>query len=155
MPRLEAKLKRYRADRQDLANPTNWLVPASPAQLAAVTKRWRLPARYVEFITRFSPLKVTIYGRGCGQGIELFGAAELIEGQYGYSYNPFATAEIEDWNRDLVVIAYEAGDPYVLDLAAAQNGDCRVLTARHGQGSWEFTQVTARFTSFLSRLARA
>jgi hypothetical protein len=151
--KLDSKLQRYRTARQDFANPTNWLVPANKDDLRTVTSRWTLPARYIEFLTKFSPLKVTIYGKDCGQGIELFGAGELIEAQFGYSYNPATSTPISGWNKDHIVIAAEAGDPYVLDLATAANDDdCPVLNALHGQGAWVFRRVTAKFLTFLKRL---
>jgi hypothetical protein len=150
--KLEAKLQRYRAENQDLANPTNWLVPANRNDLKRVASQWNLPERYLEFITKFSPLNVTIYGKGCGQGIELFGAGELIAAQFGYSCNPVTSTPITDWNSAHIVIAAEAGDPYVLDLSAMKGDDCPVLTALHGQGTWCFSRSATNFLAFLRRL---
>jgi hypothetical protein len=151
--KLEAKLRRYRAAEQDLANPTNWLVPAAAHEIQAVTTRWPLPAAYLEFITKFSPLRVTLYGRSGGQGLALYGASELTVGQYGYSYDPRTSTTIANWQPNHVVIAAEAGNPYVLDLAATKAGDCPVLTAPHGRGAWSFSETTAKFSTFLKRLA--
>ena len=81
--RLESKLRRYRDGGQDLANPTNWLVPADGSDLLAITERWPLPERYIEFVTKFSPRSVTIYGKGFGQGLSLYGASELVRAQDG------------------------------------------------------------------------
>jgi hypothetical protein len=152
--RLEAKLRRYREGEQDLANPTNWLVPADGADLRAITKRWSLPERYVEFVTKFSPLSVTIYGKGFGQGLSLYGAGELVKAQDGYSYDPVEVKEIADWNPRHVVIAAHGGDPFVLDLERVTDGDCPVLTASHGQGTWTFERGAPTFSAFLGKLAR-
>jgi hypothetical protein len=151
--KLERKLKGYRSKDHDPANPTNWLITPNQNHLRELNSRWALPALYLEFITKFSPLGVTIYGKNCGDGISLYGAGELIEAQDGYSYNPVTSAAIKDWNRNHVVIASQSGDPYVLDLAAERDGDCPVLTAPHGHGSWRFKQSTATFSTFLQRLA--
>jgi hypothetical protein len=150
--RLESKLRVYRAKEHDPANPTNWLVPADESDLKEVLSRWDLPEAYVEFLTKFSPLHVTVHGKGWGQGLWLYGAGELIEAQRGYSCNPVTSTAITDWNANYVVIAAEAGDPYVLDLSAARGGDCPVLTARHGQGVWDFGRSAAGFSTFLRRL---
>jgi len=42
--RLDAKLAKYRRERQDIANPSDWLTPASAADLASVQALWQLPA---------------------------------------------------------------------------------------------------------------
>jgi hypothetical protein len=48
---LDAKLAKARATRQDLANPTNWLTPAPPAELAAIQSMWQLPDLSAKFLT--------------------------------------------------------------------------------------------------------
>ena len=151
---LETKLAKARAKDQDLANPTNWLVPAVPEDMAAIESRWRLPALYVEFLRKFSPVKVTVTGRGVGMGLELFGAGDLVRGQDGYSFNPVAKQVIADWPASYVVIASMGADPFVLDLSATERGDAPVLFASHGEGTWEFSEISGSFLRFLRRLAR-
>ena len=152
--KLERKLQRYRKQHQDPANPSNWLLPAHPSDLEAVQARWRLPERYVEFLTKFSPLGVAVFSTfRFAEGLCLFGAGELLVGQHGYSYNPLTSQALLGWNDEHVVIAAHAGDPYVLDLAATRAGDCPVLTAEHGQGGWHFRRFTATFSAFLGKLA--
>lgn len=42
-------------------------------------------------------------------------------------------------------------NPFVLDLAATENGDAPVLTARHGQGSWKVRKAAESFLEFLQK----
>lgn len=150
---LERKLRRYRAKEQDLAEPTNWLVPADDRALQDLLLKWALPPRYLEFLSKFSPLKVTLRRR-LGNDMNLYGATELLDAQHGYSWNPETSTPIPDWNPNHLVIADEGGDPYVLDLAAAVNSDCPVLHAFHGQGDWSFWTCAPTFTRFLKNLSR-
>ena len=151
--RLAAKLAKLRKKDQDPVNPSNWLVPASESDLAAVTARWRLPSVYIEFLRYFSPLRVNIVTRKYYQGLLLYGASDLIARQFGYSFNPVEGEPIDDWPLHYVVIANHAGDPVVLDLSQASDGDAPVLTAMHGVGTWDFDEVAPTFLKFLRRLA--
>jgi len=149
--RLESRLAKLRGDSPDLAAPADWLTPAQPKDLAIIEKRYQLPALYREFLTRFSPMSVTI-PRGPWE-IALFGAADLIRGQDGYSFNPITQEVIFDWKDDHLVIASRGGDPFVLDLSASSGNDAPVLTARHGVGAWKFKKSHASFLAFLESLA--
>ncbi len=93
------------------------------------------------------PKSVIVRGRGFGSVIALFGASDLLAAQHGYSYNPVTQQEITDWNPAHVVIASKGGDPYVLDIGATRNGDCPVLTARHGEGEWNYALRSAMRSS--------
>jgi hypothetical protein len=148
---LDAKLAKARATRQDLANPTNWLTPAPPAELAAIQSMWQLPDLYLDFLRKFSPLGVTILGRGFSMGLELYGAIDLVKGQQGYSFDRDENLPL---SQGYVVIASMSGDPFVLDLSQTKDADAPVLTALHGMGEWDFTKVSAKFLTFLRRLAR-
>ncbi|HXK16243.1 MAG TPA: SMI1/KNR4 family protein [Polyangiaceae bacterium] len=150
--KLEAKLKRCRAEVQDPANPTHWLIPAEPKLLETVRARFDLPSRYLEFLSKFSPVGVTLESRTFDQGLQLFGASELVAGQAGYAFNAKTSKPSRGWNPAHVVIASHAGDPYVLDLAAAAGEDAPVLTAEHGAGSWQFRRFAPSFCKFLQKL---
>ena len=152
--RLDKKLAKKRQTRQDLANPTNWLAVASPEDIQRIKTRWKLPAVYLDFLTRFSPIKVTIESRKFYSHFQLFGASELIEAQDGYSFNPIEQQLIEDWPAHLVVIASHGGDPFVLDLSKSDSRDAPIATAEHGVGVWEFSRVARSFTAFLETLAK-
>ncbi|MBI2690057.1 MAG: SMI1/KNR4 family protein [Acidobacteria bacterium] len=152
--RLESKLAKYRRECQDIAEPSNWLTPASESELASVQARWSLPSNFVEFLSKFSPLRVTIENRRYYQGLCLYGAADLISGQHGYSYNPTTESALPEWPAYYVVIADHAADPLVLDLSGNPTADAPILTAMHGTGTWEFSKEAPSFLALLERLAR-
>jgi hypothetical protein len=153
--RLDKKLAKKRQDRQDLADPTAWLAVAAPADIQRIKARWDLPSIYLDFLTRFSPIKVIIESRRFfNGGLLLFGASDLIEGQNGYSFNSIEGRPIEDWPEHLVVFAYHAGDPFVLDLAKSDGKDAPVDTAEHGAGAWAFSRIADSFCGFLETLAK-
>ncbi|HEX7590334.1 MAG TPA: SMI1/KNR4 family protein [Candidatus Limnocylindrales bacterium] len=151
---LDCKLSKIRADRQDLAEPTNWLAPAAEEDLVAIRSKWQLPETYEEFLRKFSPLKVTVTGRGFGTGLHMLGASELVSGQAGYAYNSTENRPIEDWPSEYLVIGDVFADPHILDLSATKAVDTPVLTAPHGVRVWRFQSVTPTFLAFLRRLAR-
>ena len=152
--KLEKKLAKQRKKQQDLAEPTNWLVIADMEDISRIKARWELPTTCLDFLTRFSPLRVIIEKRKFWNPFWLFGAAELLEGQYGYSYSPIAKEPIPDWPAHLVVIASHGGDPYVLDLSRSDGDDAPIMTAEHGTGEWNFKPVADSFAQFLGQLSK-
>lgn len=153
--RLEKRLAKERKQDQDLARPSNWLVIASEADLAAIDQRWTLPEQYRRFLARYSPLRVFIDSKRYFQGLNLYGAAELIKAQHGYAYNPVDQEVIAGWPANYVVIADAGADPYCLDLSAIADGDAPVYTAEHGAGTWEFVRHADSFVEFLKEIAKA
>jgi hypothetical protein len=121
--RLESKLAKYRRERQDIAEPSNWLTPAPESELASVQALWSLPSNYLEFLSKFSPLRVTIENRRYYQGLRLYGVAELISGQHGYSCDPNTESAFPEWPTNYIVIADHAADPVVLDLGGNPTTD--------------------------------
>jgi hypothetical protein len=79
--RLARMLAEARGVGDDLAMPKNWLTPATRSAIQDVTAQWDLPKTYVDFLTRFSPLRMCVVNERF-DGLILFGAAELIEAQY-------------------------------------------------------------------------
>jgi len=152
--RLDKKLAKKRKKRQDLAAPTDWLAVAAPEDIKRIKARWALPSVYLDFLTRFSPVKVTIESRKFCNHFQLFGARELIEAQDGYSFNPVEKRPIEEWPAHLVVIASHGGDPFVLDLSKSDGKDAPVDNAEHGMGEWKFRRVADSFQAFLETLAK-
>ena len=150
--KLDRKLAKRREQFQDPANPTDWLTPASPRDLEEIKKRWRLPPAYLDFQARFSPLRVHMEGEIFEQGFTLFGAADLIAGQDGYSESSVLKRRLDEWPHHLVVIGTDAGDPYVLDLSRVDGDDAPVLTAMHGRGRWDFELVADSFKEFIELL---
>jgi len=153
--RFDKLLAKKRDQRQDLAAPTDWLAVADPGDLQQITTHWALPSVYVDFLTRFSPVKVSLVSkRFWNGGLQLFGVDELIEAQDGYAFNPVKKESIPDWPKDFVVIASHGGDPFVLDLSSSDGVDAPVLTAEHGTGEWDFDQVADSFGEFLKSLVK-
>jgi hypothetical protein len=152
--RLDRKLAKKRRQHQDLANPTDWLAVALPEDLERIRARWQLPAVYLDFLTRFSPIHVTLESRRFFNHFQLFGAGELIAGQDGYSFNPVEGKPIDEWPAQRVVIASHGGDPFVLDLSKSDGTDAPVDTAEHGAGAWQFRRVARSFVAFLETLAK-
>lgn len=129
------------------------LAPAEPAELADPCRRWSLPSTYVDFLQRWSPRQVEVRSARFPNGLRLYGAAELVAGQAGFSVDG-VTGEALPWSATRVVVAQHGGDPYVLDLARERGGDCPVLVARHGAGRWRFRRAHSGFVEFLESLAR-
>lgn len=153
--RLEKTLATRRRREQDLAQPSNWLAIANAADMVQINARWTLPAQYQRFLADFSPIRVVIEGEQHAQGLNLYGAAELIKAQHGYAWNPVAQASIADWPASFLVIADEGADPYCLDLAAISDGDAPIYTAGHGAGAWHFERHADSFIAFLQDCSAA
>lgn len=153
--RLDKTLVNKRQARQDSAEPTNWLAVASPDNIRQITARWTLPSTYLDFLTRFSPIRATLESEEFYNHLQIFGAGELIEGQDGYSFDPVKQQPIDDWPVHLVVIASHGGDPFVLDLSQSDGNDAPVETAEHGAGVWDFVRVANSFADFLRQLAKS
>ena len=153
--RLETTLAARRRREQDLAQPSNWLAIADPADMAHINERWTLPAQYQRFLADFSPIRVATEGGDHGQGWKLYGAGELVKAQHGYGWNPVVQASIADWPEHYLVIADAGADPYCLDLAAISDGDAPVYTADHGAGAWHFERHADSFVAFLQEIAAA
>ena len=152
--RLDKKLGRQRAKEQDPANPSNWLVVANPKDVNEIQARWPLPKIYLDFLKNYSPLRVVIEDKAFANGLSLYGANELIQGQDGYSYNPATKNPLPDWPKHLVVIAHDGGDPFCIDCSSHRDGDAPVLAGEHGRGPWRFLPHSETFTAFLKSLAK-
>jgi hypothetical protein len=151
---LEAKLAKERAERKQLlSSPRNWLTPASEAEMAAIEARWKLPKVYAEFLRKFSPLDNWFWPRRHGLAFQLFGAADLIEGQAGYAFHGITREPLPNWPVNLLVIGNEEGDPYALDLGAVREGDAPVLSAMPSD-EWDFRRRARTFVEFLEKLSR-
>ncbi len=151
--RLEKKLAARRKKEQDLAQPSNWLTIASAADMAGIAQRWALPEQYRRFLACHSPLRVLIDSPRYFQGLSLYGAAGLVEAQYGYAWDAVSGAAIAGWPEQYLVIADAGADPYCLDLGAIAGGDAPVYTAEHGMGTWRFERHADSFIDFLNEIA--
>ncbi|WFR77615.1 SMI1/KNR4 family protein [Janthinobacterium rivuli] len=153
---LERQLALRRQREQDLAQPSNWLTLASAEDMAAIDAHWVLPEIYRRFLEWYSPLRVHVDGKRFPQGLHLYGAAELVKAQHGYSVHPERHHAIAGWPPKLVVIADAGGDPYCVHLEERSiDGDLPVYRASHGTGEWRFEQHTDDFIDFLQEIALA
>ena len=153
---LERQLALRRQHEQDLAQPSNWLTVASAGDMAAIDAHWVLPEIYRRFLEWYSPLRVHVDGKRFPQGLHLYGAAELVKAQHGYSVHPERHHAIASWPPKLVVIADAGGDPYCVHLEERSiDGDLPVYRAEHGTGEWRFELHTDDFIDFLHEIALA
>ncbi|MGO9862331.1 MAG: hypothetical protein ACLPLR_01865 [Terriglobales bacterium] len=110
-----------------------------------------LPPRYHEARAALRVEEVTY---GCG-GIKLFGAADIEQGQVGYSVAPdgksLCSGNHGAWRPNWIVIGYETacGDPLFIDTDDAA---LPVLTAIHGEGAWEPQPVAISIDAFVRSL---
>jgi hypothetical protein len=148
--RLDSRLSASRGT-VDPANPHNYLVPASEEVIRAIRSHWNLPPTYLEFLARFSPLRVQIDAERFYNGFCLYGAGELLKRQIGYSLDAEGKS-LEGWPDGYVVIADDGADPFVIDTSRAPV-EAPVLSAEHGMGRWDFVDEAPSFEAFLAGLA--
>lgn len=151
--KLNKKLELQRRKKQDLSNPTNWLVIADETDISNIEKKWKLPGNYLLFLKNFSPLNVYIDSKKYFQGLYLYSASELLKRQEGYSFNPVTNQTIEEWPKNLVVIADAGADPYCIDINKIKDNDAPVYTSIHGAGEWKFELYADSFLDFLKEIA--
>ena len=110
------------------------------AVMKAIEQKWNLPQAYLEYLkTHPESQEFEIEDDETGDvfSIVLYGANDLIEYQYGYSYNPVEKKVIEDWDPNMVVIADSDADPYCIDISES---DSPVFFAMHGMDVWDFEE---------------
>ncbi|MCH1951462.1 SMI1/KNR4 family protein [Enterocloster sp. OA13] len=146
--KIDKKLKQKREKKQNLANPTNWLVQAEPTDMEQIDQRWHLPADYRDFLLKASPVIADLKMKGYGS-ITLYGAHNLIKCQDGYRYNPTEKKNFDSWNKDYLVIADRNADPFCIDLSMEESP---VYFGLHGMGQWEFSEAFGNFMDFLKHI---
>jgi hypothetical protein len=110
-----------------------------------------IPSRYLSLLQNL-PARIIEFGYG---GIELFEANDLANRQVGYSVNPDGDSlcgyAAGDWKAEWIVIGCELGlgDPLILDTS---DDKLAVITAMHGEGSWQPEPVSSSVESFLQML---
>lgn len=146
--KLDKKLAKKRAKKQDLANPTNWLVMANEADIIRIRNKWKLPEYYMDFLSKASPLKADLKLKNYGR-INVYGAYNLIENQNGYSFNPITGEEIDNWNKNYLVIAERNADPFCIDISLKNSP---IYFAHHGMGEWKYEEAFVDFITFLNQI---
>ena len=151
--KLDKNLEKERNKVQDLSTPTNWLVIADETDILSIQTKWKLPENYLLFLKNYSPLRVLIENKKFFQGLNLYGASELIERQGGYSFNPITCEIIEDWPKNFVVIADAGADPYCIDINNIKGNDAPIYKSMHGEGDWKFKLYADSFLTFLNKIS--
>jgi SMI1 / KNR4 family (SUKH-1) len=123
----------------------NHISEAEEQDIRVVSDKWNLPDEYLYFLKHYAPEMVS-WNTDEYINLDIFGAKDLVEGQWGYNYNPVTDEDITDWPSDYIVIASDEGDPYCIDLSS---GDTVIYTAEHGTGSWDFTIAFDNLVEFL------
>jgi hypothetical protein len=120
--------------------------------ISNIKEKWNLPSVYLNYLTKYPNKGKFIDNDRFVNGLNLYGASELIRMQEGYSYNPIEKKPIEAWQKDYVVVADDGADPYVLDLSQSDGTDAPILFAYHGEGDWDFQKHSPSFAEFLESL---
>ena len=117
-----------------------------------IKERWNLPSVYLDYLAEYPKKGKFIDDERFVNGLNLYGASELIKRQEGYSYNPIEKKPIDDWPKNYVVIADDGADPYVLDLSQSDGKEAPILFAYHGEGEWDFQEYASSVTEFIKSL---
>lgn len=147
--KLDNKLEIERRKQQDLSNPSDWLAIADESKIETIEQKWKLPENYLLFLKNYSPINVFIDDEKFFQGLNLYGAEDLIKSQNGYSFNSMTSEVLTDWPSNYIVIADAGADPYCIDISNITNNDAPVYTSMHGNGKWEFEKYSDSFVDFL------
>lgn len=130
---------------EDPANPSSRLVPAPPDLLAEIRARWELPEAYLDFLTRFSPLRVHLPQRELEFEEEDFLPEVTLVGAWDFAYYQEAFAQDPTWPEERVVLALQNGDPYSMVLG----DDAVYFSMDDADEDWEFEVFAPSFEGFL------
>ncbi|GED34650.1 hypothetical protein P9761_17860 [Brevibacillus centrosporus] len=75
--------------------PINLGTLADDQAVHEVTNKWSLPDDYVYFLKHYVPESVT-WSTDEYTNLEIYGAKDLLKGQWGYNYNPVTHEDIVD-----------------------------------------------------------
>jgi hypothetical protein len=101
-----------------------------PQSATEWTGAFFIPPRVEQFYRDVGPVDVTIDMHGNPYFLPRL--SELWEFQAGYPWNGLTGETIEDWPEEWLVVAAEAGDPFILSLSHGV-----ILHAYHGEGEWD------------------
>jgi len=144
---LNKKIEKKR-EKSDKAHPSFWLIQADESDIEMIKKRLNPPANYLDFLTKASPLNVTLNLQDYGT-VRLNGAHELVEEQAGYSRILEDNRKDEEWPENYIVIATCDADPFCID-ASLDNSP--IYYAMHGMDEWDFDEAFPSFIDFLKAL---
>ena len=134
--------------------PADLVAPAPVASglIARLQQRFNLPTAYCDLLRALGSENLTITP-GPFQAIVLHAAPSLEVAQVGFRGSRLGDEGFiapHGWRRAWVVIATDAGDPYFLDVSkTTPDGECPVLTAMQGTGTWEPRLAASSLAQFL------
>ncbi|HET7871377.1 MAG TPA: hypothetical protein VFL42_02625 [Terriglobales bacterium] len=106
-----------------------------------------VPPEYVSWIAKLGFREIS-FGSG---GIKLYTPEELDDAQIGYSRSAegksFCDGTTGSWNAEWIAIAYDTGlgDLIILDTSISE---LPVMTALHGEGSWDAKIIAGSLAGF-------
>ena len=128
------------------------ILPVASATVEAVARRYELPAAYRTFLQALGKHSLAILP-GPFQELIIYAAPELEGAQVGFrGTKPGDESFIapHSWHRAWVVIAFDNGDPYFIDLTKVRaDGETPIWTAMHGTGTWEPRLAASSLGQFL------
>ena len=145
---LNNRLKKRREQGTDKAHPAYWLIQADETDIEKIKNKIILPANYLDFLMKASPLNVEMNLKDYGL-VFLYGAHNLLDGQMGYSVVRETDGETSDWPKNYIVIATCEADPFCIDISKANSP---VYYAMHGMDEWDFEEVFDSLADFLKAL---
>lgn len=126
--------------------------PVAPRLLNDLGRRYGLPPAYRELLTALGGHGFALVP-GPFRELVVYAAPELDAAQIGFRGSRLGDDSFvapHGWHRGWVVIAADAGDPYFIDIAKAdQGGGCPVFTAMQGTGTWEPILAASSLEQFL------
>lgn len=109
----------------------------------------QFPSELKEYLANYAPENCIETFWGLNGGLVLTGANQFSYTNSGYNWNYLYNEIIEEWAANWFLIGQDDGDPYIVDL---NHFDvvCPVLTAYHGEGSWNFRLFANSIADFLA-----
>lgn len=148
--RWDKKLGRLRQrTEEDPANPFNRLVVADLKEIEKIKQQWTLPAIYLDFISRFSPLVNIENRRFYNGGLSFTCAHDAIEIQekFHHFYEGYP-----GWHNNLFVIGEHALDVFALDLSQSNGEDAPIYKADHDGD--RLKKEAPSFMAFLEKVTK-
>lgn len=108
------------------------------------------PLELRNYVKEVAPDK-DFYFRTVGNDICIYNYKKLSNSIDGYSFNPVTGKKIDDWSSYWFLLGDEGGDPLIVDLSQAEDDTkkCPVLQAMHGEGKWNFREISSSISQFL------
>jgi hypothetical protein len=151
---LYVQERRRDLETDDEATPPP-VVPVAPAAVDALVQRYSLPPAYQAILLTLGRQGISVLP-GPFQELVIYAAPELERAQVGFRgprLGDDGFVAPHGWRRTWIVIAFDHGDPYFLDVTKTlPDGDSPVWTAMHGTGTWEPRLAASSLSQFLQIL---